>query len=182
MKEPQRSALITMLVRELKEHGSWAGETHVQKAAFLLQVGAGVPLGYNFMLYRHGPFAFDLRNDLLALRADGVLNIEPQPEPYGPSIVTTSRTQLLEDHYPKTLARYGSKIKKVAELIGTKGVVSLERLATAYLLITENPELDDDQVAAALRTVKPHISPDGAAEAVAMVRKTLEPFFAAIEA
>jgi len=181
MKQPQRSALITMLVRELKEHGSWAGETHVQKAAFLLQVGAGVPLGYDFTLYKHGPFAFDLRNDLLSLRADGVLDIEPQAEPYGPSIVTTSRTPLLEGHYPKTLAAYGPKIEKVADLIGNKGVVSLERLATAYLLISENPEFDDEQVAKALREVKPHISPDGAAEAVATVRKTLEPFFATME-
>jgi hypothetical protein len=170
-----------MLVEELKEHGSWAGETHVQKAAFLLQVGAGVPLGYNFTLYKHGPFAFDLRNDLLALRADGVLDIEPQPEPYGPSIVTTSRTPLLQAHYPKTLDRYGRKVRKVAELIGHKGVVSLERLATAYLLITEHPEMDDVEVAAALRRVKPHISPEGAAEAVSTVRMTLEPFFTMIE-
>ena len=181
MNQPQRSALVTMLVRELKEHGSWAGETHVQKAAFLLQVGAGVPLGYDFTLYKHGPFSFDLRNDLLALRADGVLDIEPQQAPYGPSIVTTARTPLLQAHYPKTLAMYGPRVRKVAGLIGKKGVVSLERLATAYLLISENPEMDDEQVAAALRSVKPHIPPDGAAEAVAMVRKTLEPFFATME-
>lgn len=181
MKRSQRSALITRLVKELKDHGSWAGETHVQKAAFLLQVGAGVPLGYDFTLYKHGPFAFDLRDDLLALRADGVLDIEPQPEPYGPSIVTTSRTPLLEQHFPKTLARYGGSIRGVAELIGKKGVVSLERLATAYLLINEHPEFDDEQVADALRMVKPHIQPGDAIAAVAKVR-TLEPVFESMRA
>jgi len=179
VKQPQRSALITTLVRKLKEHGSWAGETHVQKAAFLLQAGAGVPLGYDFTLYKHGPFAFDLRDDLLALRANGVLDIEPQPEPDGPSIVTTSRASLLEAHYPKTLARYEPRVTKIAELIGNKGV-SLERLATAYLLATKHPEFSDAEVAAAMRRVKPHIPPEGAAEAVAGVRGTLEPYFAAM--
>lgn len=180
MNQPQRSALITTLVRELKRRGSWAGETHVQKAAYLLQVGAGVPLGYTFTLYKHGPFAFDLRNDLLALRADGVLDIEPQPEPYGPSITTTSRASVLEGHYPKTLATYGTKVKMVAELIGEKGVVSLERLATAFLLITEHPELSDSEIEAELRRVKPHISVDGAAEAVATARNQVVPYFEAM--
>lgn len=178
MKRLQRSALLTMLARELKEQGSWAGETHVQKAAFLLQEAAGVPLGYEFILYKHGPFAFDLREDLQALRADGLLGIEPQPYPYGPSIVATSRTPLLEERFPKTRAKYEPMVTKVAELIGHKRVVSLERLATAYLLMKRHPEFDDAQLAEELRRVKPHISEEGAAEAVTTVKEKVEPLFA----
>lgn len=180
MNRAQRSALITVLARELRTQGSWTGETHLQKASFLLQEGAGVPLGYNFTLYKHGPFAFDLRDDLMSLRADGILGIEPQPEPYGPTIVTTPRAEVLEAHFQKTIAKYNPLIVKVAELIGVKGVVSLERLATAYLLILQHPDLDDSEIAAELRSVKPHIPEDGAAAAVRDVRERVEPYFAQI--
>lgn len=166
-----------MLARELRERGSWAGETHIQKAAFLLQEAAGAPLGYDFTLYKHGPFSFDLRAELQTLRANGLLDIEPQPYPYGPSIVTTSRTEMLEVHFPKTRAKYGPLVEKVADLIGNKGVVSLERLATAYLLMKQQPDFDDAQIAAELRRVKPHISEEDAAEAVASVRERIEPYF-----
>lgn len=178
MKRLQRSALLTMLADELKDRSSWSGETHIQKAAFLLQEAAGVPLGYEFVLYKHGPFAFDLREDLQALRADGLLALEQRPQPYGPSIVTTARTPLLRDRFPKTRVKYAPMVRKVADLIGGKGVVSLERLATAFLLIKGNPGFDDAQIAQELRRVKPHISEEGAAEAVATVRSKVEPLFA----
>ena len=90
-----------------------------------------MPLGYDFTLYKHGPFSFDLRDDIHALRADGLLDLEPRPQPYGPTIVTTSRTKLLAERFPKTRDRYASKVVQVADLVGDKGVISLERVATA---------------------------------------------------
>lgn len=175
MKRLQRSALVTMLADELKARGSWSGETHLQKAAFLLQEALGVPLGYDFTLYKHGPFSFDLRDDIHALRADGLLGLEPRPQPYGPTIVRTPRTELLENSFPKTRARYAQKVAAVADLVGDKGVVSLERVATAFLLMRRHAELDDEQVALELRRVKPHIDEQGAAEAVAIAREKILP-------
>ena len=175
MKPLQRSALLTMLADELKARGSWSGETHLQKAAFLLQEALGVPLGYEFTLYKHGPFSFDLRDDLHSLRADGLLALEPRPQPYGPTIVTTPRTVLLESRFPKTRAKYMRQVTKVADVVGDKGVVSLERVATAFLLMRRHPDLGDEQIALQLRRVKPHISEAGAAEAVAIAREKIYP-------
>lgn len=175
MKRLQRSALLTMLADELKARGSWSGETHLQKAAFLLQEALGVPLGYDFTLYKHGPFSFDLRDDIHALRADGILGLEPRPQPYGPTIVTTPRTELLAKRFPKTRNRYASKVTKVADLVGDKGVVSLERVATAFLLMRRHPDLEDDEIALELRRVKPHINDQGAAEAVSIAREKILP-------
>jgi hypothetical protein len=175
VKRLQRSALVAMLADELKAHGSWSGETHLQKAAFLLQEALGVPLGYDFTLYKHGPFSFELRDDVHALRADGLLTLEPRPQPYGPTIVTTPRTELLEKRFPETRDRYASKVAKVAELVGPKGVISLERVATAFLLMRRHPDFEDAEVALELRRVKPHISEEGAAEAIAIARKKILP-------
>jgi hypothetical protein len=51
MNQLQRAAILSMLTEALRSKGSWAGETHVQKAAFMLQHAAGVPLDYDFILY-----------------------------------------------------------------------------------------------------------------------------------
>ncbi len=175
MKPLQRSALLTMLADELKARGSWSGETHLQKAAFLLEEALGVPLGYEFTLYKHGPFSFELRDDLRSLRADGLLELEPRPQPYGPTIVTTPRTVLLEKRFPKTRAHYAPQVNRVAGVVGDKGVVSLERVATAFLLMRRHPDFRDEQIALELRRIKPHITEEGAAEAVAIARAKIYP-------
>ena len=55
----RRAAILTQLVGNLRREGSWCGETHVQKATFFLQELMEVPLGFNFVLNKHGPFSFD---------------------------------------------------------------------------------------------------------------------------
>jgi hypothetical protein len=85
---------------------------------------------------------------------------------------------LLEERFPKTRAKYEPMVTKVAEFIGDKGVVSLERLTTAYLLMKRHPEFSDAQLTEELRRVKPHISDEGAIEAVVTVRAKVESLFA----
>ena len=69
MNDNDRSAILLDLAAQLREHGSWTGETHVQKAAYFVQELLGVPSGFRFVLYRHGPFSFDLRASLNKLEA-----------------------------------------------------------------------------------------------------------------
>jgi len=52
----QKAALITRLLQNLRSKHSWCGETHIQKAAFFAQELMEVPLGFEFILYKHGPF------------------------------------------------------------------------------------------------------------------------------
>ena len=62
----RNGVVITRLIETLRERGSWCGETHVQKAAFFLQELMEVPTRFHFILYKHGPFSFDLRDELTA--------------------------------------------------------------------------------------------------------------------
>ena len=80
----RRAALLTRLIELLRKKGSWCGETHIQKSTFFVQNLMKVPLSFDFILYKHGPFSFDLRDELTGLRADGLIRLEPQ-WPYGPS-------------------------------------------------------------------------------------------------
>ncbi len=166
MKRLQKAAVLTRLIDELRAHGSWAGETHVQKAGYLLQEVTGVPLGYDFVLYHYGPFSFDLRDELTALRADGLVTLEPHLN-YGPKLATTPQAEKLQKNFERTLARYGPAIEFVARKLGSSGVYELEKLATALHVTKElGEDASVEDRAERLTKIKPHIRLEEARKAV----------------
>lgn len=66
MKRLQRDAVILSLIENLRAKGSWCGETHIQKATYFVQELLRVPLEFEFVLYKHGPYSFDLSDELTA--------------------------------------------------------------------------------------------------------------------
>lgn len=156
MNDDQKAAVLARLVDRLRSHGSWAGETHIQKAAFFLQKLLGVPLEFNFILYKHGPFSFDLRDELTSMRADDLLTLDAQL-PYGSRFRTTAAGEDIERRYPRTLGLYEDRIDFVAQIFGDSGVADLERLATALYVTFEQGEVPVEQRAHRLHELKPHI-------------------------
>jgi uncharacterized protein YwgA len=166
MNRLQIAALLTHLVRRMRHHGSWCSETHVQKSAYVAQQLAGVPLGFHFILYKHGPFSFDLRDELTSLRADGLLELEPQPFPYGPKFKITEHARKLQQKFPKTIKKHADGLEFVAEKLADKQVDELERLATALYAKSNLPDDDDRGRAAWINQKKPHVSIDEALAAL----------------
>jgi hypothetical protein len=170
----RRAAVLTRLIGQLRQKGSWCGETHVQKATLFLQNLMRVPLGFDFILYKHGPFSFDLRDELTSLRADELVKLEPQ-RGYGPRITTTDQSKYIQGLYSKTLEKYDDSISFIAKNLGSKGVADLERLATA-LYVTQRLSSDSsiDERVTNLTALKPHISRDEAVEAIKEVDQIIE--------
>ncbi len=169
-----QDALIARLARTLRENDSWTGETHIQKATYLLEVLAGVPFDFDFILYKHGPFSFELRDALGNMQADRYLEREPQDPPYGPRFSVTERGLALEERFAKTMARYGSKVEWMATQLQNKGVASLERLATAlWVTMHEGNGLAEEERADLLRRIKRHVSEENAVNAVQEIDKLL---------
>jgi hypothetical protein len=118
---------------------------------------------------KHGPFSFDLRDELTGLRADELVTLEPQ-WPYGPRIAATERSAYILRLYRKTLDEYGNRISFVADKLGRKDVAELERLATAFYITEElGPYASVEERAGRLTEVKPHIPRNLAAAAVTSV-------------
>lgn len=176
MNRLQIAALLTYLVHRMRHHGSWCGETHVQKAAYVAQHLAGVPLGFDFILYKHGPFSFDLRDELTSLRADGLLQLEPQPFPYGPKFKITDSARKLQQKFPKTIKKHEHALEFVAKRLADKQVDELERLATAIYAKSNLPDKDDHERAAWINQKKPHVSIDEALAALAEVHQLEKEF------
>lgn len=151
----RNGVVLTKLIEKLREGGSWCGETHLQKAAFFLQELMAVPTGFDFILYKHGPFSFDLRDELTALRADGLIKLEARSS--GAKLVPTERATHVQCLYARTVERHESAIEFVANKFGDKKVGELERLGTAYF-VTKRRLASIEERAERIVELKPHVS------------------------
>ena len=153
MKQLERSALICRLVDAMQLAESWAGETQIHKCVYFLQNLLDVPAGYDFILYKHGPFSFDLQRELASMMARLQLEVEPRRN-HGPSFKLGLRGRLQLDR----AERYDNAINFAAKELSTKDVRTLERLSTTFFVQSQNPGLNDYQIARRVNELKPHIS------------------------
>lgn len=166
MERLRRDALIVTLIEGLRKEGSWCGETHVQKTAYFLQELLGVPLEFDFILYKHGPYSFDLSAALTQMRADGIVKLIPK-WPYGPSLEPDTVSELLKKLYPKTIKKYAGQIQFTTKELGQKNVAELERLGTAlYVTLESTPAKKLESRAKRVHKLKPHVPEEKALEAV----------------
>lgn len=159
--------IIVTLVNEMAKRGSWCGETHIQKTSYFLKRLLGVPLDYKFIMYKHGPYSFDLHDDLAGMRAKRFLKTEPR-NPYGPSYRQGSLGKELTNKHPEAPAQYKPQIDFIAMEIGGKGVRELERLATSMFITLDEGHEQSSVAARASRVceLKPYLSPEDARIAV----------------
>jgi hypothetical protein len=174
MKRSQKAAVLTLLNRELLANGSWCGETHIQKATFFLQELTMVDLDFEFVLYRHGPFSFDLRDELLLMQADELISLQIRHPGYGPALIPTAFSESFLERFPNTVARYGERVRFIASELGRMNVAELERLATAYYITQRSEEGSLEERADQLVELKPHILVDDAFQAFQDVGSLIE--------
>ena len=130
MKDLQLFRLIITVAGKLRQRGSWTGETHLQKVGYFLQHLMGVPLEAEYILYKHGPYSFDLRRTLAAMRAYQYVEWQPNPYPYGPTLIEGPLAGTLK-RFTREPAEYSAQIAFAAQWLGPKRVSELERLGTA---------------------------------------------------
>jgi uncharacterized protein YwgA len=166
MNRLQRAAIIVSLIKAMRAKDSWCGETNVQKGCYFLQELARVPLDLEFVLYKYGPYSFELTDELTAMRADSILSLRVRDPKYGPSYFPGELADPLLEQYPKTVRRYKQEVDFVAERLGSRGIAELERLATALYVRSEGTTADLDARVGKIVELKPHISRKDAKTAI----------------
>ena len=162
----RNAAVIGVLVAELRKADNWCGETHVQKAVYFLQTACRVPMGYSFVLYKHGPYSFDLRVDTARLLGRRMLKQEPSTPPYGPRLkATTIMTRHVERHR-KAICHHLEDVTRVVQFVGRRGVGELERLSTALYVTIQQDKHSMESRAERIHHLKPHVSVESATAAV----------------
>lgn len=163
MENNERNAVLVSLLQELRGYKGWGGETHMQKAAFFLERMMGVPLDFDFIIYRYGPFSFDLSEELASMVSDRSIRLVPEP-PYGPHLEPDERARQLQAQFGEKVATYKTAVEFVASELGNLGVAELEPLSTALFVTPateDGPVADPNTVeerAAEVVRLKPHIN------------------------
>ena len=124
-----------------------------------------MPLGLNYIFYKHGPFSFDLNDQLTALRGNGLVEQRSHP-PYGPHLHASATAQPYLDNFPKTIGSFESAMDFVVRKLASKNVAGLERLSTALYVRLENPSADLGTLAEEMNRLKPHVSVQDALDAL----------------
>lgn len=158
MEDGRRQAVVLSLIEKLDLYGNWCGETHIQKSLYFLQEMLGVPTEFDFILYKHGPFSFDLRDELNVMRANMIIKLQSNQYPYGPSHLPGDAAERLKELYPKTTKAYNRQIDFIAGKLANYRVAELERLATAlYVTLEEGKEKSARVRAKRINELKPHV-------------------------
>ncbi len=158
-------AVVFKTIELLRAKNNWAGETSIHKSIYILQQLMNVPVGFTFTLYLHGPFSFDLREELSSCIAYNYLCLEYVSPIYGPRYLLNDISDKYIETHSGNIMGYLEKIVRVSEIVSDKGIGSLEKLATALYVIKEL-NCPPANAALKLHELKPHISLDEARKAV----------------
>ena len=151
----ERQVLLIKLVEKLHLHESWCGETHIQKATYILQELADVNTDFSFILYKYGPYSFDLNVELGHMLRKEYLQLLPRAG-YGPVFEKGPNSWFLEQHSVDEPTMRA--IEFVASSLGGKSVKELEPLATALMVTVESERGEVTDRLSALIEKKPHLS------------------------
>lgn len=167
MTDLQRSAVIATLVKDYRTKRFFCGETHVQKSVYFMQEIFAVPLGFQYLLYKYGPFSFELQGHLAAMRADDMLIVRPLE--YAATFEPGDQLDYLEKNLPRTISAHRDAIEFTVTNLGHLGVKQLEPLATALYFTSSEKDSSVESRIAKILDVKPHIRMDEARAAVEQI-------------
>jgi uncharacterized protein YwgA len=160
----ERASILLNLLTELSKNGSWCGETHLHKCTLFLQELLKVPLGYEFIFYKYGPYSFELSDEVSRLRGDELVAVAPTP-PYGVRIQPGTNAGLVFEKFHSTSELYRDQINFVASKVGPKSVSELEKIATA-LWVSLHAEPNQTITGEHITNLKPHVKSEEANKAL----------------
>jgi len=160
----ENGAIILSIIRKLNEKGSWCGETHIQKSMYFIEKLFPELADYEFILYKYGPFSFEVRDDIGILLSDNFLELNPSSKD-GPRLSNGKNSRLLEEFFKDKIKENNEKISFVVDALATKKVTELEALASALYVDTKKPSAKLEEKIQKLQKLKPHIKEKQAEDA-----------------
>lgn len=167
----ERHALILEAIRKLKIHGSWTGKTHVQKALFMLSVIDPDSVPFEFVLYKHGPYSFEVDAELDQMKSYAAILSSPIGD-YGPMLSVGAGAEFIDRSAPIKY-EVGEELDKISTLLGKKGVAQLEAIATAAWVIKRERLSVESRILQRIEELKPHIPDSVIKDAVKEVTPVL---------
>jgi len=166
----ENAAVLVSLIEALREHGH-CGNTHIQKSMFFIQEISEFEDPYPFVLYKHGPYSFTLKEDLSAFLSYRFLDIAI-PDNSTVQYSNGPQADMLKQKFWGKAKRYEACINFVAEKLGPKDVRHLEKLSTALFFLNHRP-MKEEEIARKIHELKPHISLEDAENSIKLAKELL---------
>ena len=150
--------LIGGVVKSLRGFESWCGETHIQKTCYVAKHVYAIPFESQFILYKHGPFSFDLNSAIGQMRAQQILSSTPQS--YGSTYdVDSALWNAINTASDNMFEAYKTNVESICKVLAKKKVAELERVVTAVFVYINFFSDNVERMSQKLVELKPHISP-----------------------
>ena len=143
-----RFAIIRYLVDKLGD----VGKTKIQKLIYFLQEAFGVHLDYVYTMYYFGPYSEELDNDLLDMKLQDYLNIEPDPAGYGYHVRPGNETIA---SIANTIKPYARQLDECVDGFGDFPALHLELLGTLYFVKHSEDQLTKEEIIKKVKILKP---------------------------
>ena len=143
-----RFAIIRYLADKLED----VGKTKIQKIIFFLQEAFDIPLDYVYTMYYFGPYSEELDNDLLDMKLQDYLNIEPDPAGYGYHVCPGNEVIA---SIGDTIKPYVGQLDECVDKFGVFPALYLELLGTLYFVKHSEDELTKEGIIKQVKILKP---------------------------
>jgi hypothetical protein len=159
----RKHAFIIATVGALQDHEGWSGRTQLQKSLFLLKALTDVDVPFQYVLYKHGPYSFDLEEELVQVRSYAAVRVNPIPA-YGVTLELDKNADYVRRKAPLNAVEL-QEIGRICAFAAPKNVTALERIATAVWVRRQEGITEPYAVSQRVHVLKPHVSVEEAAAA-----------------
>jgi hypothetical protein len=169
MKTLDRQSVLLALIEGLRARDTLTKVPVVQKATYFLQELTSVPLGFCYVFHKYGPYSFDLQDEITAMQADLVLDLELQRE-HGPCLAPGEMSHFLNKRGRSTIACYSPQIQFIVGKVADMKMDDVDRLSAA-LYVWVQGGTERTHAATRLSELKPRVSISEASAALEEVIK-----------
>jgi len=145
-----------LVLRELVGILGDTGKIKVQKLVYFFQEQYSLPLGYEFSMYHYGPYSEELDSDLTAMKIEGHLSIDPDPDGYGFHVRAQDEPEL---EWGSLSHGDRAAIKDIVDRFGSHHAPELELRATIHF-VHRTTKGDRQSVVSSVKSLKPKFSRD----------------------
>jgi uncharacterized protein YwgA len=151
-----KHAFILEVVEALTRHHGWCGKTQVNKSLYLLEDLARLQVPFQFVLYKHGPYSFEIESSTEEMKSYDAIQIQPLGG-YGVSIAASENADYVRGKF-KITDSDKVVIERLCQWTAPKGVADLEKIATAVWVRKNDGLTEPSAIAEKVHELKPHIS------------------------
>jgi uncharacterized protein YwgA len=156
------AGLVLEMIAQSNHVGGWCGDSYIQKVSYIAKAVLNMPLSVPFVLYKRGPYSFELKSLLLEMRASRLVMLVPDGH-YGPSFVIIDN--ILTQRLRTNVSQYSASVARLVKDLSRKSIADLEAFSTA-IMFWGSQQNNPDKYVDELNRLLPSLSRSDAAATV----------------